>query len=483
MKIKIIITILLIMSFLNNISLADIQPLKVSANGRYLVDSDGEPVFLNADTAWKIAWKLNRDEVEKYLQTRKDQKFNTIGIVAFPMDIDNDRAITNVYGDKPLEYKNDKFNPLKPVTTSGENHKNSKEYDYWDHLEYIIDTAESKNMYIILLPAWGGRVAGAYGSGKPNSEIIFDKSKAYKYALWISKKLKDKKNIIWMIGGDRSAVYGKNDYRSVFRAMAKGLISGSGNKEILISYHPQKWAPNSSEWFHNSPWLSFNSIQDQPSDQIKAITHDWNLKPAKPTWLFEGRYEGFTKASVTFKDFQVRFQAYQTVFEGGLGETYGNMAIWNFSKNWKKHIDDPGANQLRYLVKLMSLWSKEQYLSRIPDQSLIIGNAGKISGSLDELSTCIAATRTKKGDLAMIYTAAGNNLLIKMRILNGPMMHAYWYNPRTGKWKVAGKEVEKPTPFSNDIHSGKKAFNYQFYVPKMQKESNDWVLILSNKKL
>jgi len=62
-------------------------------------------------------------------------------------------------------------------------------------------------------------------------------------------------------------------------------------------------------------------------------------------------------------------------------------------------------------------------------------------------------------------------------------MHAYWYDPRTGKYKIAGKEVKKPTPFSNDIHSGKKALDYQFNVPKMQEESNDWVLILSNKKL
>ncbi|MCK5852696.1 DUF4038 domain-containing protein, partial [bacterium] len=252
MKIKIIFTILLIMFFLNNISLADIQPLKVSANGRYLIDSSGSPVFLNADTAWKMAWKLNRDEVEKYLQTRKDQKFNTIGIVAFPMDIDNDRAITNVYGDKPFEYIKNKFNPLKPVTTSGENYKNSKEYDYWDHLEYIIDIAKSKNMYIVLLPAWGGRVAGAYGSGTPNSEIIFDKANAYKYAKWLAGLFKNKNNIIWMLGGDRSAIYGKHDYRKVFNSFAKGLITGSGSKEILISYHPQKWKPNSSEWFHNS---------------------------------------------------------------------------------------------------------------------------------------------------------------------------------------------------------------------------------------
>ena len=39
--------------------------------------------------------------------------------------------------------------------------------DYWDHLEYVIDTAESRGMAVVLLPAWGVYVAGDWGSGKP----------------------------------------------------------------------------------------------------------------------------------------------------------------------------------------------------------------------------------------------------------------------------------------------------------------------------
>ena len=73
-----------------------------------------------------------------------------------------------------------------------------------------------------------------------------------------------------MIGGDRSAVYGEKDYRNVFRAMAEGVADGVNgidqqNQEAdysttLMSYHPRKWKPNSSEWFHREPWLDFNSI-------------------------------------------------------------------------------------------------------------------------------------------------------------------------------------------------------------------------------
>ncbi|RLD10392.1 MAG: hypothetical protein DRI44_06215, partial [Chlamydiae bacterium] len=235
MKIKIIFLIILvsILSFNINISFAAMQSLKVSDNGRFLTTSDGNPVFLNADTCWEIPWKLKKEEVDFYLNKRAEQKFNAIGVDAFP----DEKAPANRYGKYPFEIVKGKFDPLKPVIKKG--------YDYWDHLEYIIDSAARRGMYVVLLPSWGSRVTGSYG-GRPNSDILFNEKNAYKYGKWIAGKFKNKNNIIWMLGGDRSAVFGKFDYRSVFNSMAKGLTAGSGNKKILISYHPKKWAPNSS---------------------------------------------------------------------------------------------------------------------------------------------------------------------------------------------------------------------------------------------
>lgn len=59
-------------------------PLHVSENKRYLVDSSGKPFFLNGDSAWEIDWQLNRDETEKYLEKRRQQGFNAIGVDAIP---------------------------------------------------------------------------------------------------------------------------------------------------------------------------------------------------------------------------------------------------------------------------------------------------------------------------------------------------------------------------------------------------------------
>ena len=46
----------------------------------------------------------------------------------------------------------------------------------------------------------------------------------------------------------------------------------------------------------------------------------------KPTWIFEGRYEAYYRNNYKpeqWGEWQVRFQAYQSVFAGGFGFTYG----------------------------------------------------------------------------------------------------------------------------------------------------------------
>lgn len=228
-----------------------LSELRVSENGRFLIRKDGSGFFPLADTAWAIAWRLNRSEVEMYLQRRKDQKFNMIALIAFPSYRSN--ITTNVYRDNAFEVISGKYNPLRPIITPGESPENSIEYDYWDHLEYIIDASESKGMYVVLLPAWGSRVAGDWGNGKATPEIIFNSTNSYKYGRWIGQRFKSKKNIIWMMGGDRSAVYGDKDYRNVFRAMAEGVADGVNEinqqdtkadySTTLMSYHPRKWMP------------------------------------------------------------------------------------------------------------------------------------------------------------------------------------------------------------------------------------------------
>ena len=46
-------------------------PARVSENRRFLLDQFGKPFFYLGDTAWELFHRLNRDDVELYLQSAR----------------------------------------------------------------------------------------------------------------------------------------------------------------------------------------------------------------------------------------------------------------------------------------------------------------------------------------------------------------------------------------------------------------------------
>jgi hypothetical protein len=473
------------------------EQLSVSKkNAHLLVTTKEKPVFLNSFTVWKLLRNGSREDVNELIIKLKDKKFNAISMMV--LDLEMTDIGMNFYGDFAFEPDGKGLpDPLKPVLTFGNDPGIPAEYDFWDHLDYIIKKTEENGMYVVLHPAWGDWFSGSY-NGIPNKYIIFNKANAYQYGYWLGERYRNSKNVIWMLGGDRSAVYNSEtrDYRSVYTAMAEGITEGinggfenrnknADNSRILISFHPRKWAPNSSDWFHREKWLAFNSIQDTPYDQVVSVPNDYRLTPIKPTWLCEGRYEG------AIADWGVRYQAWQTVLSGAFGHTYGSD-IWKFPKDWRRYLELPGFGQMKYLYHVVrEIWTDKQFLGRTPDQDLIIGEQGatigdgntrgdgdgggtagsKTNGSSDR----ITAMRGKDGSWAIVYTAGGRDIHLDLTKLKG-ILNAYWYNPATGGWWVNGTESETIRPFQRGIKTGKGDFSFD--TPGNQGNGNDWVLIL-----
>jgi len=475
MKKSFALIILINLFFFVNISnlIANTCNLKVSDNNRFLVYEDGTPFFPMGDAGWKLPWGLNRQEAPNYLQIRKDQKFNVIYTVAFPMDIYDQHEITNVYGDQPFVIVSGKFDPTQPITTSGNDPNNATQYDYWDNLEYVIDTAATKGLYVGLLPCWGDSFV-VDDSNEPSETRIFNMANAYTYGQWIGSRFSTKTNIIWMMGGDTNPEGYTNTFRKMAEGVADGVNSNDGNADYsttFMSYHASRYSKSSSRYFPNDAFMDFNSIQANPEMQNYRIQTDYALTPAKPTWLFEGLYENRVEDPGTYGAWQSRFQIYQTVFAGGFGHTYGSMSIWDFDPDWETRINDPGGKDMQHLYSLMTSVSNAQFLTRIPDQNLL--NNGDTTG-FSELhgykSSCIVATRTTAGDLAMVYCANGKNIEVKMSHLAGPTKRARWLNPRDGSY----------TLISTNVPSGSGAAIHTFDPAGSASDGNDWVLVLDS---
>lgn len=449
-------------------------------NQHYLSHQDGTPFFWLADTAWEMLHRLNREEIEIYLENRKAKGFNVIQTVVISEFIHMDK-VTNYYGDSIFANEN----PEKPLQTTGNNTENDKEYDFWDHIDFAVKTAEKKGLYLALMPSWGEWV-----TPRTDKALFNTNEQAYTYGWFLGKRYRNSPNLIWILGGDRHPDERKNGIE-LWRAMAEGIADGTNNtKKIdgkadysttLMTHHSFN---SSSSWFHQDKWIDFHTwgsyhAEVNNTKSYLAAISDWNLHNPKPTINSEPCYEGHginyaLEDNGVFTSTDVRIAAYWSVFSGCAGFTYGCQPIWQFTDEtrkkhsvqtfytWQEGMDKPGAFQVGHLKKLMD---SHPITEMAPDQSLIAGGQG-------DCATYSCAIRGKS--FAYIYIPTGNKTIVKMGILSGKKVKASWFDPRTGQTTVIGE-------FEN---SGEKSFE----VPGMSKELSwlrsgrgcDWVLVLES---
>ena len=431
--------------------------LKVHESHRFLMTEDGKPFFYLADTGWELFHRLDRKQALQYLDVRADQGFTAIQAVALA-ELDG-VGTPNAYGKLPLIDRD----PTRPAVTPGANPADPKQYDYWDHVDFIVEQANRRGIYIAMLPAWGRWVT--------DKDKIFTVQNAQVYGEFLGKRY-GKKGIIWILGGDR----GLNGFEDVERALARGIAIGVSGKEdydaVLMSLHPPGGG-SSSQWFHNDVWLGFNMLQTGHSQPAKTMSwlrvqKDYERTPAKPVIDGEPLYEDHplafrAKEFGYSNDSYVRQSVYWDVFAGACGQTYGNHSVWQmFAPGraringplayWYDAIGRPGAAQMKHLRKLIE---SRPYFSRVPDQSLIVNAL--------EGADHVGATR---GDgYALIYSAQGRPFEVNLGKISGQRLTGYWYNPRSGS-------AEKTGSFDNN---GTRQFE-----PPSQGFGSDWVLVLDD---
>lgn len=423
--------------------------VKITENGHYLQFEDGTPFFWLGDTGWYLFKNLNKNEINQYLNNRKEKGFNIIQAAILRGDLES----PNQYGEIPFH----NLDPTRP---------NEK---YFELVDWTLQQAMLKGIFIGLLPTWGDQVSDLFGTGS----IRFNKENAYKYGLFLGKRYKKYPNIIWILGGDQPAFTDSCDFRPIWREMIRGINIGS--EKTLVTYHP--WGEHSSsEFWENENTLDFTMIQSgQARNDVnvwKWIKNDFNSVPAKPVLDGEPNYEdhpiNWEEKNGYFRNYDDRKQLYRSVFSGACGVTYGHQAIRQFysptkepsgspDRYWYEALDRPGAFQAGYLKNLIL---SRPSLRRIPDQSLIRDGQG-LDGEY------ITAFRDEDNKYAMIYLPVGKKIEINTYWLKGKEIFAWWFNPRTGE--------------SLQIGRIKKQNSIQFVPPSLGRE-NDWVLVVENDK-
>jgi regulation of enolase protein 1 (concanavalin A-like superfamily) len=134
-----------------------LRALEVTPNKRFLrTRTTGSHFFYLADTPWGIFQRLNRSNAELYLQDTVNKGFTAIQAAA----LWRMSSSGNAHGDQALGKTGTKYDPAKIITTAGNDPNDPVAYDYWDHVDYIIDLAAQKGLYVALEPTWATTFQG-----------------------------------------------------------------------------------------------------------------------------------------------------------------------------------------------------------------------------------------------------------------------------------------------------------------------------------
>jgi hypothetical protein len=273
--------------------------------------------------------------------------------------------------------------------------------------------------------------------------------------------------------------------------MAEGITDGTNGVDSLdgiadytttfMTHHSYN---SSSNWFHSDPWIDFHMWGSYHADvnlsrAYELALADWHLHDPKPSINAEPCYEGHginyaIDDNGYFTSTDVRTAAYWSAFSGSAGFTYGAHPVWQFTDSlrpkysaqtltsWQKALDYPGAEDVVIMKKLME---SRPMKDLVPDPALIASGQGSCSGY---------AAALRGPSHAFVYIPTGNTTVIRLGLLTGSAIRAFWFNPRTGKSKLIGE-------FENQ---GEKSFE----VPGMSDElawlrsgrGCDWVLVLDD---
>jgi Protein of unknown function (DUF4038)/Putative collagen-binding domain of a collagenase len=427
-------------------------PLKVSANGRYLVDQNNIPFLIVGDAPQPLPVMISPSDAARYFDDREAHGFNSMWI--------------NVLCASPyFPYCRDDgstYDGIRPFTGYIPGGTDTAHYDltkpneaYFARVDQMLTLAKNHGMVVFLDPI----ETGQWLSTLRNNGV----AAAHAYGEYLGNRYQRFRNIIWFNGNDFGSWQDpRND--AVVRAVAEGIKSMDPKQLQTLELLP----PAGSS-FDDQTWVSIVSLNGTYvyGPTYIQMSHSYDQRPVAPTYLIEAHYDLERVGDDYGTPSVLRRQEYWTMLTGGKGQLYGNAYTWTFMPGWKFNLDTVGVSQLM-------IW--HQFFSSLPWQNLVpdqahtvvtagLGTYGNLHTRTSESDFCTAA-RASDGSLAIAYMPTAREITVNMASLKGPAS-AEWFDPTNGTYTTISGG-----PFAN---TGTR----QFAPPgKNGDGDSDWVLLL-----
>ena len=430
-------------------------PLKVSSNGRFLVDQNNVPFLIVGDVPQSLVTRISTADAEQYLANRQARGFNALWI--------NVLTAGPYYHNSPDDGST--YDGIRPFTGYLTGGSDTAHYDlskpnenYFARVDQTITLAQSHSMLVFLDPIETGQWRHTLLNNGPLA--------AHDYGRYLGNRYKRFDNIVWLNGNDFNHWQTPAD-DEVVKAVALGIQSADPRHLQTIELNVE--TSSSSD---DPAWSSIISINGTYtySPTYFQMWHSYNHSPAMPTFLLEGHYDlmdyghpiDYGTPSV------LRRQEYWAMLSGGKGQLYGNGYTVEFLSGWKDYVDTVAVSQL---MIWHSFFTSLPWQDLVPDEDHSVVTAGLGDpGDMNSLASRTAfctASRTPDGSFVVVYLPTPREIAVNMALMKSPAS-GKWFDPTNGVYvPIPGR----PFPNSGTRH---------FAPPGKNRgdDNDDWVLLL-----
>ncbi len=474
----------------------DVFPLSISADSRYLQQSNGTPFLICADSTWSIAVNIPLADINTFLTTITGQGFNAVmmnviehyftivkppkersGLLPFTKRLDGNTFTGSPNGTTGSNGTQGQF------TADDYSNINNQAADwtfpntsYWQAVETILNACLSHNVVVFAWVSYLGFQAGEQGwlremvvldsiigsggfAGQPWADNT--KSKLWNYGAWLADRWKTYPNIIWVIGGD----YGSGSQplttqqQNAVNSVMSGMKSVSGQASTLFTAH---WNKPSLSTDTSLSAGSFDLNLAYCDEAVAETTRSgYAHSPTTPAFLGEYNYEaGLFGGSAPYRKY-----LYWGFLGGISGGFFGHEQLWRFDPTYASFMNTQGTLDAS---RQFNFWKSKPWWRLKPSG---LGGMGTLitagGGTASPQSTdYVAAAATSEGDLLLAYVppAHTGSVTVDMTKLSATAQ-ARWFDPTNSTFVNIGS-------FSN---TGTHAFT----TPGNNNAGDaDWLLVL-----
>lgn len=453
-------------------------PVKISGDKRYLVDQTGAPFAIMGRTAWFVT-SLASSDYRAFVDDTVARGYSALELHVVNHDPRGNHPPFDGEKSAPFLKRLDGA-AWTGELTYGDISKEAPDFTtpndaYWRSVDDLLAYCEAKGLLVFLFPAYVGYAAG--DQGWMREMVANGSTRLEAYGAWIASRYRDRKNLVWMMGGDMGTAPNNFDaaQTTAEKALLAGLNSVSGQQSTLFSaeWNTESIATDQAS-FGSS--MTLNGAFSWTGAVADHGLRAYERVPVVPAFLLEEPYdeEGADGTGVNPSATQPvrRFQWWGWLCTIG-GYIAGNGYVWPFKNDtwwtfadtsWKAHLDTQGAHDL---TRLNAFLQSVAWHKLVPSGLGGMRNLITDGASSPNAADYVAAAASLDGTLLIAYVPPEHSgtISVDMGAMRAPSL-ARWFDPTAGTYLPIGSGI---------VNSGVMKFSTPGNNSRGEK---DWVLIL-----